>query len=119
MQIYIDTQTDPKGRQAVPQCSLHPQRDVFLCLQSKETQQNSKSWKNLCIQTLPYYALITLKLMVLLIEDMNIYLLRLTDTGGYIEVFGVSQSEIWMLKTGLCDTSGPLIWISAEQCERE
>lgn len=32
--------------------------------------------------------------MVLLIEDMNIYLLRLTDAGGYIEVFGVSQSEI-------------------------
>lgn len=56
--------------------------------------------------------------MVLLIEDMNIYLLRLTDAGGYIEVFGVSQSEIWTLKTGLCDTSGPLIWISAEQCER-
>lgn len=78
MQIYIDTQTDPKGRQAVPQCSLHPQRDVFLCLQSKETQQ-----------TLPYYALIILKLVVLLIEDMNIYLLRLTNAGGYIEVFGV------------------------------
>lgn len=98
MQIYIDTQTDPKGRQAVPQCSLHPQRDVFLCLQSKETQQNSKSWKNLCIQTLPYYALIILKLMVSLIEDMNIYLLRPTNTGGYIEVFGVSQSEIWTLQ---------------------
>lgn len=119
MQIYIDTQTDPKGRQAVPQCSLHPQRDVFLCLQSKETQQNSKSWKNLYIQTLPYYAFIILKLMVLLIEDMNIWLLRLTDTGSYIEVFGVIDSEIWTLEKGLCDTRGPLIWISAEQCVRE
>lgn len=32
--------------------------------------------------------------MVLLIEDMNIWLLRLTDTGSYIEVFGVIDSEI-------------------------
>lgn len=38
MHSKIDKQTDPDGRVAAPYKSLHPQRDVFLCLKWQDAE---------------------------------------------------------------------------------